>query len=226
MGRAPEPELHLFRAADHQLITSLRLRRVNTTDGEGKQTLRLATLRSNAELWICLDYVDDSVVFVEIYQISDRRNAECVQAFGTAKPATLVHSSTPADEDSLKAAKGIRSQGYTQTEKTFARLVIDAITLSLHNSPIPSVNQPFNASKNANLSRPGYSCSDTGSLYTKLIRCCARQPGSTVSLGPIKQPMPFDRSLGRLDDGVCLGNPLQASSSAYRDRRPGRDTPG
>lgn len=85
-----ETRLYLLDRTDDQLISGLCLRGVDGMSRQFEDTRRLSSERCDSEPREMLDYVNDPVLTIKIYEIKWEENAQCMHALRGNNPQPFV----------------------------------------------------------------------------------------------------------------------------------------
>src|ERR1700677_576270 len=128
--------LHLFRNADHQLISRLRLRKI---DGVGRQlqpAFCLCFQGPDTKRRKIFDEVNDPVVLVKVNQVERKKQSQCMNPPRRNDPYALIGPELQPSNQSPQAREDRVRSPDIQAEETFPRLVVHAIRPSFHSDPL------------------------------------------------------------------------------------------
>ena len=136
-GHTPlaESTLHLLSRADQQLVSWLSLRCIDGVRRQFQHTCGLRLQGRNTESREMLDDVDYLLVIIHIDQIQREQHAHGMNSAGRHDPESLINPQLEFSNQPFQARERRIGRGDTQTEETFAGLVVYAVCPSIHRGP-------------------------------------------------------------------------------------------
>ena len=140
---------YLVSRADDQLISWLRLRRINRMGGQFQHARSMDFERPNAKSREVLGHTNDAIILIQINQIQRKQHAPGMNSARRDHPESFVGPHVEPSNQPFQALENSIRRGDAQTEEAFSCLVVYAVGRCFHVIPralaVPAIGRSIHA---------------------------------------------------------------------------------